>query len=171
MSAPRREKIDAHADSIPGAIRVAARAMVIEHGKLLVMNYRDEHGFWCVTPGGGVRKKETLKSGVRREVEEELGLTLEVGDIVYVRELLGSSAKVLHGGITEDTHQLEVFFRCKRLGEPSLGTHPDKFCTGFAWASLEDLPALNFFPEALAHRLAADVAAGFRPINNYMGDA
>lgn len=167
----RREHIDAHADTIPGAIRVAARAMIIEHGRLLVMNYRDDKGHWCVTPGGGVKKKETLKVGLRREVEEELGLRLEVGDIVFVRELLGSSAKVLHGGITEDTHQLEVFFRCKRLNEPQLGSVRDKFCTGFEWAPLEELPQRHFFPEALATRLAADVAAGFKPINNYLGDA
>lgn len=167
----RSEKIDAHADSIPGAIRVAARALIIEHGKLLVMNYRDEKGHWCVTPGGGIQKKETLKVGLAREVKEELGLRLEVGDIVYVRELLGSSAKVLHGGITEDTHQLEVFFRCKRLNEPKLGAVPDHFCTGFEWAPLEELPQRHFFPEGLASRMAADVAAGFKPINNYLGDS
>lgn len=166
-----RDHVDAHHDSIPGAIRVAARAMIIEHGKLLVMSYRDEKGHWCVTPGGGVRKKETLVAGLRREVGEELGLELDVGDIVYVRELLGKSAKVLHGGITEDTHQLEVFFRCKRLNAPKLGATPDKFCVGFDWAPLEELPARHFFPEALASRLAADVAAGFKPINNYLGDA
>lgn len=170
MSRPN-EKLDAHADSVPGAIRVAARAMIIEHGRLLVMNYRDDQGHWCVTPGGGVKKKETLKAGLRREVEEELGLRLDVGDIVYVRELLGASAKVLHGGITEDTHQLEVFFRCKRLNEPRLGPTPDKYCTGFEWAPLDELPRRHFFPEALAERLAADVASGFKPINNYLGDA
>jgi|GEM_PF-216506 len=169
MSRPKTP--DAHADSIPGAIRVAARAMIIEHGRLLVMNYRDEKGHWCVTPGGGIHKKETLKVGLAREVAEELGLELEVGDIVYVRELLGSSAKVLHGGISEDTHQLEVFFRCKRLNEPALGATPDHYCTGYEWAPLEELPLRHLFPEGLASRLAADVAAGFKPINNYLGDA
>ncbi|CAG0989518.1 ADP-ribose pyrophosphatase [Planctomycetaceae bacterium] len=167
----RSKSPDAHADSIPGAIRVAARAMIIEHGKLLVMNYRDDKGSWCVTPGGGVHKKETLKVGLAREVLEELGLKLEVGDIVYVRELLGSSAKVLHGGITQDTHQLEVFFRCKRLNEPRLGATPDKYCTGFEWVALEELPQRHFFPEVLSSRMAADVAAGFKPINNYLGDS
>jgi ADP-ribose pyrophosphatase YjhB (NUDIX family) len=168
---PHREKLDAHADSIPGAIRVAARAMIIEHGRILVMTYRDELGSWCVTPGGGVKKKETLKAGLRREVLEELALDLEIGDIVYVRELLGSSAKVLHGGITEDTHQLEVFFRCKRLNEPAMQASADKYCTGFEWADLHDLPHRRFFPEVLAERLAADVSAGFKPINNYLGDS
>lgn len=163
--------VDIHTDSTPTSIRVAARAMIIEHGKLLVMTYRDEQGGWCVTPGGGIAKKETLREGLVREVREELCVELDVGDIVYVRELLGSRAAVKFGGITDETHQLELFFRCKRRGEPRLGAAPDHFCTGFKWAPLEELPALGFFPGVLATRLAADVAAGFRPINNYLGDA
>lgn len=145
--------------------------MIIEHGRLLVMTYQDGKGRWCVTPGGGIAKKETLREGLMREVREELGISIEVGDIVYVRELLGAHAKVKFGGLTDETHQLELFFRCKRHGEPVLGAIPDHFCTGFHWAPLEELPALRFFPDVLATRLAADVAAGFRPINNYLGDA
>ncbi|MCA8935848.1 MAG: NUDIX domain-containing protein [Planctomycetes bacterium] len=163
--------VDIHHDSIPGAIRVAARALIIEDGRLLVMNYRDDHGFWCVTPGGGIHKQETLGEGLRREVHEELGIGVTPGDIVYVRELLGRTAKVMHGGITEDTHQLEIFFRCKREGEIHMGHALDNFCTGHDWAPIEELKQRNFFPKALAGRLADDVASGFKPHNNYLGDA
>jgi 8-oxo-dGTP pyrophosphatase MutT (NUDIX family) len=163
--------IDAHKDSIPGAIRVAARALIIEEGRLLVMTYADDKGRWCVTPGGGIAKGETLGEGLRREVHEELGIRVAPGDIVYVRELLGRSAKVKHGGISADTHQLEVFFRCKREGEVKLGKALDNFCTGFDWVPVHELKKHGFFPEALAGRLAADVASGFKPHNNYLGDA
>jgi 8-oxo-dGTP pyrophosphatase MutT (NUDIX family) len=162
---------DVHKDSIPGAIRVAARALIIEDHRLLVMTYADEKGNWCVTPGGGISKQETLGEGLRREVHEELGIEVRPGDIVYVRELLGRTAKVLHGGITEDTHQLEIFFRCKREGEVRLGKQLDNFCTGFDWVPVESLAERNFFPKALAGRLANDVASGFKPHNNYLGDA
>jgi len=163
--------VDAHKDSIPGAIRVAARALIIEDGKLLVMCYRDENGAWCVTPGGGVRKSETLGEGLRREVREELGIEVQPDDIVYVRELLGRSAKVRHGGITEDTHQLEIFFHCKRTGQLKLGGKPDNFCTGFEWVPLRQLAERNFYPGPLGLRLARDVANGFVPHGNYLGDA
>lgn len=162
---------DIHKDSIPGAIRVAARALIIEDGKLLVMTYADEHGGWCVTPGGGIAKGETLGEGLRREVFEELGFNVAPGDIVYVRELLGRSAKVMHGGISEDTHQLEVFFRCKREGDVQIGKALDNFCTGYDWVAVDELEQNNFFPKALGKRLSADVASGFKPHNNYLGDA
>ncbi|MCB9934069.1 MAG: NUDIX domain-containing protein [Planctomycetes bacterium] len=163
--------VDIHKDSVPGAIRVAARALIIEDGKLLVMTYQDQHGGWCVTPGGGIRKQETLGEGLRREVHEELGITVRPGDIVYVRELLGRTAKVLHGGITEQTHQLEIFFRCKREGEVVIGHALDNYCTGYEWVPVHELERRNFFPRTLAGRLAADVASGFKPHNNYLGDA
>lgn len=160
-----------HSDSVPGAIRVAARALIIEEGRLLVMTYRDDKGQWCVTPGGGISKLETLGEGLRREVREELCIEIDAGDIVYVRELLGKNAKVKHGGITEQTHQLEIFFRCKRHGEVKLGAHPDQYCTGFDWVPLNELAERNFYPHALAGRLSQDVTAGFRPHRNYLGDA
>ena len=163
--------VDIHKDSIQGAIRVAARALIIEDGKLLVMTYKDDHGSWCVTPGGGIAKGETLGEGLRREVDEELGIRVSPGDIVYVRELLGRTAKVMHGGISEDTHQLEVFFRCKREGDVCIGHELDNYCTGYEWLPLDDLEARNFFPKALGKRLATDVASGFKPHNNYLGDA
>ncbi|MCF6228439.1 MAG: NUDIX domain-containing protein [Planctomycetes bacterium] len=163
--------VDAHKDSIAGAIRVAARALIIEDGKLLVIKYQDEKGSWCCTPGGGIEKHETLGAGLRREIHEELGIKIFPDDIVYVRELMGSKAEVQHGGITDETHQLEIFFHCKREGEPQLGEKPDGYCVGFDWAPLDKLADWNFFPKSLAKRLAEDVTVGFKPHNNYLGDA
>jgi hypothetical protein len=77
----------------------------------------------------------------------------------------------MHGSITGDTHQLEIFFRCKRRGEVRMGGKIDSFCTGFDWVPLHELEARNFFPRALAGRLVNDVAAGFKPHRNYLGDA
>lgn len=160
-----------HKDEVPGAIRVAARALIIEEGRLLVMTMADAKGQWCVTPGGGIHRGETLGQGLRREVREEVGIEVTPDDIVYVRELIGSSAKVQFGGINDQTHQLEIFFHCRRKGEVKLGETPDSHCTGFAWVPLKELRARNFFPETLAERLASDVSTGFVPHRNYLGDA
>lgn len=162
---------NAHRNDSPGAIKVAARALIIEEGRLLVMTYEDDKGSWCVTPGGKIHPLETLGQGLRREVREELGVEVDTGDVVYVRELLGKTAPVLHGGITEETHQLEIFFRCKRKGEVRVGGDLDRYCTGYDWVAVDRLGDRNFFPAALAGRLARDVGTGFMPHNNYLGDA
>jgi len=153
------------------AIRIAARALIIEDGKVLVIHYEDEHGRWCCTPGGGVSKLETLADALKREIHEELSIVIEIDDIVYVRELLGHTAKLLYGGLHQDFHQLEIFFRCRRQGEIAPGAKLDNFSTGYSWVPLDELEANNFFPTALAKRLKDDVKQGFRSHGNYLGDA
>ncbi|MCZ7605800.1 MAG: hypothetical protein M5U25_06905 [Planctomycetota bacterium] len=52
-----------------------------------------------------------------------------------------------------------------------IGKALDNYCTGYDWVPIAELQQRNFFPAALAGRLAADVASGFKPHNNYLGDA
>ena len=68
---------------------VAAGAVVRdEHERLLVVQRRHEPaaGRWTL-PGGRVDLGETLADAVRREVREETGLDVEVGDLVGVTEV------------------------------------------------------------------------------------
>jgi YD repeat-containing protein len=54
--------------------RICARACIIRDGRLLLSKYRDERGYWYVTPGGGQVRGETLEECVVREAREELGI-------------------------------------------------------------------------------------------------
>ena len=55
---------------------------------LLVQRGRDPGaGLWAV-PGGKVRRGETMREAVRREVAEETGLEVVVGDVVWVGEVI-----------------------------------------------------------------------------------
>jgi len=62
---------------------------VVENGEiLLVQRGRDPgRGLWAV-PGGKVRHGEPMKAAARREVLEETGLEVEVGEAVWVGEYI-----------------------------------------------------------------------------------
>jgi 8-oxo-dGTP diphosphatase len=41
--------------------RVSVRAIVVKDEKILLSRYRDDRGYWHVTPGGGVEHGETVE--------------------------------------------------------------------------------------------------------------
>lgn len=70
----------------PARPRVGVKALVIRGGLLLCVRKRDESGDICSFPGGGQEPGETLVEAVRREFREEVGLDVEVGELLFVRE-------------------------------------------------------------------------------------
>lgn len=64
----------------------AARAIIIEDGKLLVM-YRNKHGSEYFTlVGGRVNDDESTEQGLEREIYEETGLSVIRSQLVYIEE-------------------------------------------------------------------------------------
>jgi 8-oxo-dGTP diphosphatase len=65
-------------------------AVIVEDGRiLLVKRSRGPYaGSWAV-PAGRHRRGETMEEAVRREVREETGLIVEVGDPVWVGDIIG----------------------------------------------------------------------------------
>ncbi len=62
--------------------RVVAKALISdETGKILVV--KENQDFWSL-PGGGVDHGESAQDCIKREIQEEIGLTdVEVSEIVY----------------------------------------------------------------------------------------
>lgn len=77
----------------PGAPLVGLGAVVFRGSEVLLIKRGSEpsRGIWTL-PGGLLEVGETLKEGVRREVAEECGIWVEVG------ELLGAFERIVRDG-------------------------------------------------------------------------
>lgn len=149
-------------------VRVAARAVIVQNGALLVVTLRDASGPFFVLPGGGQKHGETLADTVCRECLEELGIVIRAGKMLYMREYIGKnhSFKARHRAF----HQVEVVFECKIADEENLGRgfEKDKRQVGFTWLPLSELPAARLFPSVFKNFLREDGTLSF-PFA-YLGD-
>ncbi|MGL5810663.1 MAG: NUDIX domain-containing protein [Nocardioides sp.] len=92
---------------------VAGRAVIRYDDRLLLVT---DGGYWY-TPGGRMEPGETLPECVAREVQEETGTEVTVGDIVAVSEFLDPET---------GEHKVECFFSAELTAAPdAIGTWHD----------------------------------------------
>ncbi|MBQ7332285.1 MAG: NUDIX domain-containing protein [Opitutales bacterium] len=149
-------------------IRVAARAVIVRDGKLLVVILRDDSGPFYILPGGGQKHGETLAEAVRRECSEELGIAVRPGKMLYIREYIGRNHafKARHKAF----HQVEVVFECEIENEDNIGhgSEEDKRQVGFTWVPLSELREARLFPSVFKTFLREDNTLDIPP--GYLGD-
>lgn len=125
-------------------IRIAARAVLIHRGRLLLVNAWPEakgSDLWCA-PGGGAEAHSSLPDNLRREVREETGLVVQVDAPCLVNEFHSED---------RDWHQVEVFFRC-RLLDGTLSEEwedPEGIVTRRRWVTRAEMSDLSYKPAAL----------------------
>lgn len=125
------------------APRLAVRALILQHDRLLLVNaYAGNHSdLWCA-PGGGVERGTSLPANLIREVHEECGLTVAVGPPALINEF--------HDPAT-GFHQVEVFFRCtvaKGTLDPQW-RDPEGIVTQRRFFARSDLARIRFKPDSL----------------------
>ncbi|MBY8977710.1 NUDIX domain-containing protein [Rhodobacteraceae bacterium NNCM2] len=123
-------------------IRVAARALIVIDGRLLLVNaYRDPaRSLWCA-PGGGGEPGEEITETLRREVFEETGLAIRPGPIAGVSEFHDPEG---------DFHQIDLFFHAATDGRPGRDwVDPEGIVSRFTLAAPEELAMLEHKPDHL----------------------
>jgi 8-oxo-dGTP diphosphatase len=74
---------------MPLPYRIAAGAVVVNEGRILLVRYEDPHaGNWLVSPGGAVEENEGLAQAAVRETFEETGVTVTVRRLLAVEDLI-----------------------------------------------------------------------------------
>lgn len=68
---------------------VGVGVVLIDEGRILLIQRGNEpqKGLWAV-PGGKVEQGETMRDAARRETAEETGLEVDVGEVVWVGEVI-----------------------------------------------------------------------------------
>ncbi|MEO3413645.1 NUDIX domain-containing protein [Roseovarius sp. CAU 1744] len=131
-------------------IRLATRAIIIQDGRLLLVNaYPDGvSDLWCA-PGGGVETGTSLPDNLIREVHEETGLTIAVGPPCLINEF--------HEPVS-GFHQVDIFFRCTVTDGRIDRTwrDPEKVVTERRLVTRAEMKQLRFKPDSLAEIAFSD---------------
>ncbi|MEM1351540.1 MAG: NUDIX hydrolase [Pseudomonadota bacterium] len=144
----------------PKSPRLAVRAVIVDAGRLLLVNaWPAGRSTLLCAPGGGVDPGQSLPDNLAREVYEETGLRVEVGMPCLVNEFHDPKSGF---------HQVEVFFRCVLLGGSEVDPNwkdPENIVTEHIWAAPEDFARLQVKPDML-QRLAftPDSAFSYDPL-------
>ncbi len=125
--------------------RLAARALILQDDRLLLVNAYPggRSDLWCA-PGGGVEVGSSLHANLIREVHEETGLAIAVGEPALVNEFHDP---------TTGFHQVDLFFRCTITGGSIAATwrDPARVVTERRFFSRSDLDLarIRFKPDSL----------------------
>jgi ADP-ribose pyrophosphatase YjhB (NUDIX family) len=112
---------------------VAVGAIVVSDGTLLMVKRGREpaKGLWSI-PGGRVEFGEYLADALAREVKEETGIDIEVGDLIGIAEVVG------------DPHYVILDFGARVVG-PDDPT-PSGDVAEARWVTFEEVLALPCTP-------------------------
>ena len=125
-------------------VRNAAKALIIKEDKMLAIKISDGKEEWYIMPGGGQDVEELLLEAVCREVAEELGLRVEVKDLVFAIE-------GLHG---EKFHRVDLVFLCEYKGEiESAVLQSDTNQVGYDWLDIKTLNTTPLYPSKLRRQI------------------
>jgi len=136
-------------------INIRVTGILIENDSLLLLNQNTETERNWSLPGGKVETKETLEQSLIREMKEETGLDISIGDLLYICD-----------NIMENKHILHITFLCKKIGGTlgaTEGLDTQKI------HSVEFIP-INKLPEkGFSEKFISLVENGFPKKGNYMG--
>ena len=107
---------------------------IIWRGDKVLLVRQDKYpalGYFWTLPGGAQELGETVADALHREVMEETGLTVEIGPLVLVADVIRRDEQM-----QVSTHYTVLDFRCEwRSGDAVAGSDAVEVC----WAPLAEL--------------------------------
>jgi 8-oxo-dGTP diphosphatase len=137
--------------------RLAVRAAILHQDRLLLVNAYpgQQSDLWCL-PGGGVEPGQSLPENLAREVAEETGLAITVGDPILVNEFHDPASGF---------HQVELVFRASLIaGDQIALADPEGIVNRSRWIARMELSGLRHKPGSLAETVWGHGAAAYDPL-------
>jgi 8-oxo-dGTP diphosphatase len=150
-------------------IRNSAKAIIVNGNQILLTKNEDQEGFFYLFPGGGQEHGETLHEALIRECKEEVGLEVEAGELLHVREYIGKNHE--HSSFDLFLHQVEFYFTTKldyNAIASSQPSNPDHNQVGIEWVPLNQLEKYRIYPKELLENIIQFV--NNKKCSVYVGD-
>jgi ADP-ribose pyrophosphatase YjhB (NUDIX family) len=132
--------------------RLAVRAVLVRDNRLLLVNaWGGRDDLWCA-PGGGVDPHASLPDNLHREIMEETGLKIAIGEVCLVNEF---------NDVDRDYHQVDVYFRCQLIAGALTDDwkDPEGIVTSRRWVTRAEMAGMVVKPDSLAAVAWQDVCA------------
>lgn len=124
--------------------RIRATGLWIRDGKILLVRHTKNDRSYFLLPGGGVDEGESVPMALERELQEELGTKVKVGNLFLAAQSIApdASRNILH-----------MIFRVEGESEPFV-TGEDERVTGLKWWCPEEgFLEKPFYPPVLERLL------------------
>lgn len=127
---------------------ISQKIVIVKDLKVLALKFPDseEEGFrdmFCL-PGGLLEMGESLSEGIHREVFEETGLKVEVGNVFAASDMFHPRFRFEDGRVLS-VRFIEIGYHGKYLdGEVTLSSEHKSF----HWLSREEIEPLRFAPDS-----------------------
>lgn len=138
-------------------MKIRVTGIVIQKDTILLLEQNvDNKRNWSL-PGGGLEEGETLEEGLKRELQEETGIGVEVKHLLYLCDYIRGGSHVVHITFLCSTSHSE-------LGKTTPGLDKNEIKSA-KFVPISDLETHGF--SATFKRLVQD---GFPHKGSYMGD-
>lgn len=153
----KKANADAEHGDRPPRVRVAS--IIVQEGAILLVRHVKCGKTYWLLPGGRVEYGEPVGEALVREVKEETGLDITLGELVF-----------LNDSIPPDGHRhvVNLYFTARIVGG-QLAQGPDYVLAEIRFVPLDELPQLEFYPD-IRDQLLQAIRAGFPRRALYLGN-
>lgn len=117
--------------------RIRVAVLIVENGNVLLAEHEKGGRRYWLLPGGGMEFGESVEEAAKRELFEEAGIEIEVGDLLWVVDSIPGD---LH------RHVLNLIVEGRALST-NLVPGQDRVLRDMRWWPVEAIADLEIFPD------------------------